>query len=276
MRIILCVLLGVATARAQDTSVIRACDQPATIKLDAAFYGDLTTIPAADSAAVGPVYLENVLEAIRESLRPGPLALNEYLVVGNQAMLAAEMTVVFTVTREGQVRDVGLASSSLSSAFDRMIVDAIHAADTSGLMPPLPSDAPSHVEFMLDVFTNVFFKQATAAFFRRPGHVQALLETSLPGWTVAVKPAEPDSNGLPAYPNRARLVNLQDSVLVRFAIDENGRGVPASVFVSGGRYRDFAKSARDWLSTAHFKPARIGTCAVKSIERQPFSYTLQR
>src|SRR5215467_10425372 len=116
MRLLLGIALLAATARAQDTATVRACDQPATNKVDAAFYGQISTIPAEDSSGVGPAYLDNMLEAIRESLHPGALALNEYLLWPDRAMMAAEMTVAFTVTRDGQVKDVGLAASSLSPA----------------------------------------------------------------------------------------------------------------------------------------------------------------
>src|ERR1700722_14592424 len=125
MRTLLSIAVAAAAAHAQDPTSIRACDQPATTKIDAAFIGQISAIPAQDSAKVGPAYLDNALEAIRESLRPGPLALNAYLVWPNRALLAADMTAVFTVTRDGHVRDIGLAASSLSSAFDHMILDAI-------------------------------------------------------------------------------------------------------------------------------------------------------
>lgn len=270
------IALAAAAARAQDTLAVKACDQPATHKIDAAFYGQVTPIPPTDSTAVDQAYMDNVLEAIRESLHPRPLALNEYLVWPGQAVLAAEMNAVFTVTRDGRVRDLALASSSLSTSFDSMILDAIHTADTSGLMPPLPERGPSRVEFVLSVFTSPFLVNASTPLMRRPGHSQPLLVTTLPSWTGPIVAGQPDSGSSPPYPPFALATHLQDSIVIRFAIDENGHGIPASVFVLSGRYRDFAKSVRGWLPTAHYKPARIGTGAVRSIAQQQFNYNISK
>lgn len=44
-------------ARAQDTTVVRACDRPSTRHIQAAFYGQLATIPNSDMASIGPTYL---------------------------------------------------------------------------------------------------------------------------------------------------------------------------------------------------------------------------
>lgn len=280
MRLLLgSVLVAVAAtmAVAQDSAVVRACDQPATKKVDAAFYGQVAVIPPEDSDQVGSPYLDDVGEAIRESIHPGALALNEYLVTPYDAMLTAEMTVVFTVAHDGRVRDVALASSSLSPTFDRMIVDAIRAADTSGLMPPLPSHAPSRVEFALSVFGSPFSGDANHPTFKRPGHVRPLFVTSLPSWTGSLTRAWPDSNtGAPKYPSVAAFGRLKDSILVQFAIDENGHGMPESVFVLTGQYWSFTKAIREWLPTARYIPARIGTCAVKSVNRQAFKFNPAR
>lgn len=124
MRLTLVVALVATAARAQDSGVVRACDRPSTGKIQAAFYGQLATIPIADMAAVGPGYLHDVLEAVRQSLHPGPLGLAVYNIGHTRAALSGATTVIFSLTQEGAVRDLGLAASSLSPQLDLAVYSA--------------------------------------------------------------------------------------------------------------------------------------------------------
>jgi TonB family protein len=276
MRLIVLAAFLTATARAQDSAAFRACDQPATGTFDAAFYGQLATIPKTVVTRIGPSYMDAVLEAIRLSTHPRPMALSEFEVSPREATLAAEATVVFTVARNGTVSDLGLASSSLSDPFDRGVLDAVRTADTSRLIPPLPDGAPSKVEFYLSVFTGPYPEPTDSAWRTREGLVRPLVTTSLPRWRGSTTVASPATKEVPRYPANAQVARVEDELLIRYVIGEDGKVILSTVFFESGTYQDFAKSIQDWLPRVRFWPAKIGGCAVKSLVRQPIKYSIVR
>src|SRR5262249_38798853 len=154
-------------------STIRACDQPATRSAAAAFYGHLNTLPAKDTGAIGVGYMADVLEAIRESLRPNGMSLNAYLMEPGSSMLSGETTVLFTAPGEGKVRDLGLASSSLAAEFDRALYDAVRRVDSSGVLPPIPQGGPSRVRFYLTMYAAPYPDTAKGE-WKRHGLVKPL------------------------------------------------------------------------------------------------------
>jgi TonB family protein len=266
-------LLVAAAARAQDSAVARACDRPSNAKVQAAFYGQLVTIPQADMAALGPEYLQGVMEAVRQSWRPGPLALAVYAPNNKRATLTATTTVAFTLTKEGAVQDLGLLASSLSPEFDRAVYFAVQRADSAKLIVALPEPAPSRVKFYFTVFISDY--PDTARHRRvRPGLVTPLLTTALPAWDGDVKMPAPIGGSLPKYPEIAVEHHIEDSLLVRYVIDEQGKVVPETIFFENGTYQDFVQSVRNWLPRAKYRPGHIGTCAVKVLAEQPFKYSM--
>ncbi len=275
MRLTLVVALASTAARAQDSAVVRACDRPSTGKIQAAFYGQLATIPQADMAAVGPGYMHDVLEAVRQSLHPEPLGLAVYSVWTRHAVLSGATTVIFSLTEQGGMLDLGLASSSLSPQLDLAVYSAVRRADSAKLFVPLPQNGPKRVKFYLTVFIDRY-PDSTGVHPGKPGLIAPLLTTALPGWEGDdVRRAGPTS-GHPWYPENARVANLEDSLLARFVVDERGRAVPSSLWFEAGTYQDFGKSIRDWLPHAKYTPGRIGSCPVKTLEHEWFKYTLQR
>jgi TonB-like protein len=273
MRLALVVAVVATAARAQDSAAVRVCDRPATTKIQAAFYGQLATIPMAEMAALGPSYMQDVLEAVRRSWIPGPLSLTVYDPSKGHAELAAATTVIFKVTREGAVHDLGLAASSLSPEFDRAVYSAVRRADSAKLIVPLPEYGPSPVTFYLTVYVSRY-PDTVATHPHQPGLVAPMLTTMLPGWEGDITMPAPVQGAKPAYPEYARMSRVEDSLLVRFVIDEKGRVVPSTVFFEAGTYQEFAKSIRDWLPRAKYTPARIGNCTVKSLVTQAFKYNL--
>ncbi len=275
MRLTLVVALVATAARAQDSGAVRACDRPSTGKIQAAFYGQLATIPVADMAAVGPGYLHDVLEAVRQSLHPGPLGLAVYSIWTHHAVLSGATTVIFSLTQDGAVRDLGLASSSLSPQLDLAVYSAVRRADSAKLFVPLPANGPRRVKFYLTVFIDRY-PDTTTAHPGKAGLIAPLMTTSLPGWEGNDVTRPGPAGGHPWYPEQARMANVEDSLLVRFVIDERGRVPPSSIWFEAGTYQEFAKSIRDWLPHAKYTAGRIGDCPVKSLEGEWFKYTLAR
>lgn len=263
-------LLSVS-AGAQDTAVVRACDRPSTGRVRAAFYGRLEAIPKNDTGSRVDGYLRDVLEAVRQSLHPGPLGLAVYNLWPGHATLTGEATVIFSVTRQGAVRDLALAASSLAPALDRAVYEAVKRADSAQLIPPLPARGPSHAKFFLTVYIAPY-PDTAAAHPGRSALVAPLLTTMLPSWETEVTLADTTKGEQPQWPQTAVLARVGDSLFVRFVVDERGDVVRSSVFFESAQYLDFAKSLYRWLPHAKYKPARIGDCAVKSLEHETFLY----
>lgn len=273
MRLIGAAVLLSTIAHAQD-SVVRACDRPSNSKVQAAFYGQLATIPMAQMTQVGPAYMHDVLEAVRQSWHPGPLSLAVYEVSRHQARLSGATTVVFSLTDGGAVRDLGLASSSLSPEFDRAVYAAVQRADSAQLFVPLPEHGPKRVTFYLTVFLDRY-PDTTITHPGAPGLIVPLLTTVLPAWDGDVSPPGP-TFGAPPYPEHARQANVEDALRVRFVIDEQGHVGASSIWFEAGTYQEFAKSIQAWLPHAQYAPGHIGKCAVKVLVQQPFTYRLSR
>lgn len=273
MRLFVAVALLSGAARAQDSAVVKACDRPSNSKVQAAFYGQLATIPMVQMTQVGPEYMHAVLEAVRQSWHPGPLSLAVYEMSRHQARLSGATTVVFSLTDGGAVRDLGLASSSLSPEFDRAVYAAVRRADSAQLFVPLPEHGPKRVTFYLTVFLDRY-PDTTSAHPSKPGLIVPLLTTVLPAWDGDVSLPGPAFGG-PTYPEYARSANVEDALRVRFVIDEKGHVGASSIWFEAGTYQEFAKSIQAWLPHAHYAPGHIGKCAVKVLVEQPFTYRLK-
>lgn len=272
MRLVIAGALVATLARAQDTAVVRACDRPSNARVQAALYGHLATIPKVALADVGPGYMQDVLEAVRESWRPGPLGLGVYSVGKGHATLTGATTVMFSLAHDGALSDLGLASSSLSAELDRAVYSAVQRADSAKLFVPVPEHGPGRVRFYLTVYIDEYPDTATT----HPGlsgFVAPLFTTALPGWDGDVSDAGPTTSH-PEYPETARVRNAEDSLLVRFVIDERGHPVPSSIWFEAGTYQEFAKSIERWLPHAQYSPGHIGKCAVKVLASQVFKYSL--
>jgi TonB family protein len=274
MRWIAVATLLALPARAQDSTTVRPCDVgPATDTVAALIYGRLYVVPLADSDRVARGYLGDVLELIRESWHSTPMALTTYDLAPYHATLAAEATMSFDLTRDGKVEKLGLAASSLSRAFDRQVYDAVRRADSVGMIPQLPPHAGRRVSVILDVWT----RRDTNSVQEGRGAARPLLRTRLPVWggPIVMPWPEPRSPS-PSYPEVARRANVEDSLFVRFMIDERGRAVLPSVFFERGTYREFARSVLDGLPRARYRAGSVHGCPVTSLVSEWFSYRLNR
>lgn len=87
-------------------------------------------------------------------------------------------------------------------------------------------------------------------------------------------PARPlPGNALPRYPAEARRDGREGSVLVRFAVTEEGRADFASAQVLRGD-REFVTAALVALPSMRFTPAAIAGCPVRVLVQQPFEFRL--
>jgi outer membrane biosynthesis protein TonB len=277
MRFALVLALWVTSLGAQDTSAFEVCGNAPSRQVDAAFYGEIVTVPQALMAVIDTQYLDMVLGLVRQSWRPEPMTLGTFRVDKRKAMPGGMATVGFTVARDGEIHDIGLAASSLSAPFDRAVLNALLRADSAKMLAPLPESALSQVKFFLTVYVAPYPEEPDTLHPWQPrGRVRPLIKTTLPEWDPPVAIPEPLPVIPPSYPEDARSQLVEDSLLVRFVIDEKGNVVPSTVFFLSGTYRVFAKSIRDWLPRARYRPARIHNCPVKSAVIQPYRYKINR
>jgi hypothetical protein len=92
----------------------------------------------------------------------------------------------------------------------------------------------------------------------------------------------------PVYPYENERRRIEGSVLMQFVVDTMGRAEPGSIreLWPAGRPRlggdsayshdEFVYSVRVWLREYRFRPARIGTCAVKQRVQQPLEFKKPR
>ena len=90
------------------------------------------------------------------------------------------------------------------------------------------------------------------------------------------------------YPDFARSINAEGTVILRFTVDSTGHVVRGTVREQwpddrprlggdlGRYYRDFLKSAMQSLASAQFAPALVGGCAVRQVAQMPFEFELRR
>lgn len=80
----------------------------------------------------------------------------------------------------------------------------------------------------------------------------------------------------PRYPEVARLVRIEETVLVQFRVDENGRIDARDSKLLQGRYQGFLTAVGESLKQARFRPASVNGCAISALLAQPFVFKLAR
>jgi hypothetical protein len=90
------------------------------------------------------------------------------------------------------------------------------------------------------------------------------------------------------YPDFARSIGAEGTVILRFTVDSTGRVIRGTVREQwpddrprlggdlGRHYRDFLRSAMQSVASAEFAPALVGGCAVRQVAQMPFEFGLRR
>ncbi len=86
------------------------------------------------------------------------------------------------------------------------------------------------------------------------------------------EPARLVSQPIPRYPRTLELVAISGRVVLQFIIDTAGTVEIRSIRVLESTHEAFVESARESVSRAVFRPARIGAYAVRQLTRQPISF----
>jgi protein TonB len=78
----------------------------------------------------------------------------------------------------------------------------------------------------------------------------------------------------PAYPNVLRMAGITGSVVMRAVVDTLGQVEPASIVAVSSANRAFEASARAYILSAHFRPARVRGRAVRVLIQVPVDFRL--
>jgi hypothetical protein len=229
-----------------------------------------------------------LLQGVRQNfVPPTPLSLPVYLVDAQGAPPSAEPgmygEVMFSLSETGRLIDLQLAQSSLSTAIDRSLLGALSRADTARALP-LPREAgkskPTKLYVTLQSGQEV-----------PPGGV-LLFRLRVPMWH-AVTGVAPDSahpGEPPKYPPDLARKGFIGRLDIEFVVDEHGDVVPSTISLvhsSVGRVlsamgathegtdaplNQFALAVLPTVRTAHYVPARVDGCPVKSLVIRTFTF----
>jgi protein TonB len=76
------------------------------------------------------------------------------------------------------------------------------------------------------------------------------------------------------YPPLLRQAGIHGTVVVQAVVDTAGRVVPASIKIVRTPHPGFEASARQWVLSALFRPARIQGRPVRVLVNQPLNYAI--
>lgn len=223
-------------------------------------------------------------EAIREQLdRPNALRLPFGVRVVDRKPKEPRSTfapfglhgfVRFQLDSTGKLTNGPILVSSSSPDIVETVMTAIQLADSAYAFPPPSKPVRSDGgQIMLRFVDTVRTKEPSVALLRLI--IPAVVAEDAPS-VVGFKP--------PNYPEdlmRARVANtpadgvvrtISDRVLLEFIIGADGTVEQGSLQILDTSHRDLAILAVRSLSTAHFRPARIGGCAVPALVRFPVEF----
>jgi TonB family protein len=90
------------------------------------------------------------------------------------------------------------------------------------------------------------------------------------------EPAQLVSQPTPRYPPALLAAGLSGRVVLEFIVDTLGTVEPPSITVVESSHRAFEPSARESVSLAVFRPARLGSRAVRQRSRQTISFIVKQ
>jgi TonB family protein len=236
-------------------------------------------------------YREILGEGLREMLAPPkPLPVDTYDRVGvaginapnsGYATVTLQSAYRLTLHRDGHLTNVRAVGGVRNAAFDRAVVAAFLALDTSGLIPP-PAGfdyAFDHDALDLQIAIAPTFVTRDMSFTgespHRPG-VKSLLRMRLGvrrvDKEVAVRPGGP----YPRYPPSMRAAGTEGSVLLEFRVNADGSYEPESLQVLRSTSREFLQAVLDVLPRLKFFPLEVAGCVVPSLVSMPFVFGLSR
>lgn len=173
--------------------------------------------------------------------------------------------IIFHLGVEGRLRDTTVQVSTHSQEINEALIAAIRRADAAGSFPPAPGGRSwerGQIRLRL-------------APWDPPGeNGVGLMRVTIP-FIIADTPVSVVNLPAPAYPVGGQRAGAGDVVEVFFAVGTNGRVIPGSIRVVGGRYRQFVEAAVRSVERGLFNPARIRGCAVPMEVAQRMNFNIR-
>lgn len=90
------------------------------------------------------------------------------------------------------------------------------------------------------------------------------------------EPAQLVSQPVPRYPRTMEAIAMSGRVVIQFVVDTAGTVELRSIHVLESTHRAFEDPARESVSQAVFRPARLGAIPVRQLTRQPISFRVDQ
>jgi TonB family protein len=226
---------------------------------------------------IADLYSQSISQRIRRALHGQGEALPRGEPAVTWRTIQSDDALQVTVNREGPaaLRIVGPQSQARAAS---LMLAAARDAMAAGEGTYWPADAQGDsLQFTIGFVVPP------------PGQVFPLNTNRLafPAFSVnfpAVTPAAMVTTTSPEYPALARQARAKGTVVVDFEVDSSG-SVPVESIrnaspapnapetaIAAAASEAFFESVKTWLSTVHFTPAHIGSCAVSQQMRRPITF----
>jgi TonB family protein len=236
-------------------------------------------------------YRQMIGQGVRQFLIvPQPLALDTYdqnvEANGYQTDLPSRFTAMTlrglyraTLRRDGHLVHVRAMADGPEQGFDKAVVEALAALDTSGLLPPPPNDASWFSGDTAELSVLVAAKSVR----RVPGRVypedltwsEPLLRLRVPVHRIE-REASRISGPDPSYPENLAREATTGKVVMQFVVDIDGSVDMASIHVLAPVPRiEFVNATFDAVRRSRFSPMIVAGCPVRTLIEQPFVFLVR-
>lgn len=274
---VLAALLGTAAiipsgAGAQGTGSCATANAPAA---DSVTLLVSAVVEAYDARqGVSPEYAERATAAITAALAiPTPLGMVAYIghrLAGDDAVhvtgahLDLDAMYGITLRRNGRVKRTRVLTTSLNPALDSAVLAAVHTADSTRALPPLPEGATGDTIALRLLVTASDSARARGTPILRARIPLRHLDRQL-------EPLRPEH--YPRYPDALRLARVEGRVDLSFVVDGTGAVIPGTISVRRATNEEFARAVLAVFPTYRFVPAVVDGCAVPFHGAMPFDFS---
>ncbi len=181
---------------------------------------------------------------------------------------AVSAKLVLVMKADGHLRTTFWQMAPFSSALSDALTAAVRAADKAGdfegIMRPATTRGDDTLVVQLRSITAV-----------PEAEELPLMRARLSRYVVDSPPSVIKAGGL-YYPDGAAYFNIENRGEVIALVGSDGRAIRSGTQVSRIEWRDFLSTMTRAVETTVYAPARSGGCAVPSLFRHSFDFTLQR
>jgi hypothetical protein len=196
------------------------------------------------------------------------------------AALALNATYRTMLSRDGRLLNSRAVGGATTPDFDRAVLAALAALDTSGLLPKPSASAKWFTGDVAELVVSVTPRPAS----RAPGKTyptDTMPSAPLFKFRTPIERLDGSvhraSGPFPKYPLDMQKRGIEAKVMLQFVVDADGRTDMSTLQVLAPVPPiDFVKSAVTSLGETHFKPMIIRGCPVRSLVQQPFLFGIGR